>query len=50
MLQHKRAALLRLHDRLSVPIPQIVSEGERNGWPYLVITRMGGVNGKEAWA
>jgi hygromycin-B 7''-O-kinase len=54
MLQHQfvseRAALLRLHDRLSVPIPQIVSEGERSGWPYLVITRMGGVNGKEAWA
>jgi hygromycin-B 7''-O-kinase len=32
-----------------VPIPEIVLEGERDQWPYLVITRLSGVIGKEAW-
>jgi hygromycin-B 7''-O-kinase len=45
----ERAALARLHGRLSISVPQIVFEGERSGWPYLVMTRMSGVNGKEAW-
>jgi hygromycin-B 7''-O-kinase len=54
MLRHQfeseRAALARLHGRLSIPVPQIEFEGERSGWPYLAVTRMKGVNGKEAWA
>jgi hygromycin-B 7''-O-kinase len=54
MLRHQfeseRAALARLHGRLSIPVPQVVLEGERSSWPYLVMTRMNGVNGKEAWA
>ena len=54
MLRHQfeseRAALERLHGRLSISVPQIIFEGERSGWPYLVTTRMNGVNGKEAWA
>jgi len=54
MLRHQfeseRAALARLQGRLSVPVPQIVSEGERSGWPYLIMTRMNGVSGKDAWA
>jgi hygromycin-B 7''-O-kinase len=53
LLRHQfdseRAALARLHGQLSIPVPQIVFEGERSGWPYLVMTRMKGVNGKEAW-
>jgi hygromycin-B 7''-O-kinase len=53
MLRHQfeseRAALERLHGRLSISVPQIAFEGERSGWPYLVMTRMNGVNGKEAW-
>jgi hygromycin-B 7''-O-kinase len=53
MLRHQfeseRAALARLHGWLSISVPQIVFEGERSGWPYLVMTRMSGVNGKEAW-
>jgi hygromycin-B 7''-O-kinase len=53
LLRHQfdseRAALARLHGRLSIPVPQIVFEGERSGWSYLVMTRMSGVNGKEAW-
>jgi hygromycin-B 7''-O-kinase len=54
MLRHQfiseRAALLRLCGRLSVPIPQIVLEGERSGWRYLIMTRKNGVSGEEAWA
>ena len=53
MLRHQfvseRGALTVLRGRLSVPIPEIVAEGERDGWPYLVITRLAGVLGKEAW-
>jgi hygromycin-B 7''-O-kinase len=45
----EHAALSHLHGRLSVPIPQIAVEGERNQWPYLVITRMGGTVGAEVW-
>jgi hygromycin-B 7''-O-kinase len=54
MLQHQfeseRAALVRLHGQLSISVPQIVFAGERSGWPYLVMTRMNGVNGQVAWA
>ena len=45
----ERAALSVLHGRLSLPIPEIAAEGERDGWPYLVITRLEGVLGSEAW-
>src|SRR5882672_4527003 len=54
LLRHQfvseRGALLQLHGRLSVPVPQIVWEGERSRWPYLVMTRMNGVVGTEVWA
>jgi hygromycin-B 7''-O-kinase len=53
LLRHQfvseRAALSHLRGRLSVPIPEIVLEGERSQWPYLVITRLSGVVGIEAW-
>jgi hygromycin-B 7''-O-kinase len=45
----ERASLSQLRGRVSVPIPEIVLEGERDQWPYLVITRLHGVIGKEAW-
>jgi hygromycin-B 7''-O-kinase len=45
----ERLSLAQLRGRLSVPIPEIVAEGERDGWPYLVITRLGGVLGSDAW-
>ncbi len=45
----ERASLSLLRGRVSVPIPEIVFEGERDGWPYLVITRLRGVLGAEAW-
>src|ERR1043166_2357909 len=36
----ERAALAQLAGQLSIAIPQIVAEGERDGWPYLVMTRL----------
>jgi hygromycin-B 7''-O-kinase len=45
----ERASLAQLRGRISVPIPEIVAEGERDGWPYLVMTRLDGVLGSDAW-
>src|ERR1700712_2288642 len=45
----ERASLAQLRGRLGVPIPEIVLDGEREQWPYLVITRLHGVLGREAW-
>ena len=45
----ERNSLAQLHGRLGVPIPEIIFEGERDGWPYLAITRLPGVLGSEAW-
>src|SRR2546421_3877196 len=45
----ERAALSELRGRLTIAIPEIVVEGERDGWPYLVITRLSGTLGTEAW-
>jgi hygromycin-B 7''-O-kinase len=45
----ERASLSQLRGRVSVPIPEIVLEGERDQWPYLVITRLHGIIGKDAW-
>ncbi|MDO8397055.1 MAG: aminoglycoside 3'-phosphotransferase/choline kinase family protein [Bradyrhizobium sp.] len=47
--ESERISLAQLRGRLSVPIPEIVLEGERDRWPYLVITRLPGVVGSEAW-
>jgi hygromycin-B 7''-O-kinase len=45
----ERTSLRQLCGRLGIPIPQIVVEGEREDWPYLVITRLEGVLGTQAW-
>lgn len=45
----ERASLMQLHGRLSIPIPDILFEGERDGWPYLIITRLHGTVGSEVW-
>ena len=45
----ERGSLTQLKGRLHLPIPEIVAEGERDGWPYLVITRLAGTLGSEAW-
>jgi hygromycin-B 7''-O-kinase len=53
MLRHQfvseLTSLSQLRGRVSVPIPEILLEGERDQWPYLVITRMHGILGTEAW-
>ena len=45
----ERASLSQLRGRLSIPVPEIVVEGERDQWPYLAITRLHGVLGAQAW-
>ena len=45
----ERRALALLQGKLTVAIPELVAEGERDGWPYLVITRLSGVLGSQAW-
>jgi hygromycin-B 7''-O-kinase len=45
----ERGSLPQLRGRLSLPIPEIVAEGERDGWPYLIITRLRGIVGSEVW-
>jgi hygromycin-B 7''-O-kinase len=45
----ERLSLSQLRGRLRLPIPEIVIEGERDQWPYLVITRLRGIVGSEAW-
>jgi len=45
----ERMSLAQLRGQLSIPIPEIVVEGERDGWPYLAITRLSGILGTQAW-
>ncbi|MBR0961797.1 aminoglycoside phosphotransferase family protein [Bradyrhizobium japonicum] len=45
----ERGSLTQLAGRLHLPIPEIVAEGMRNGWPYLIITRLAGTLGSEVW-
>lgn len=46
----ERAALAQLAGRLRVAIPQVAVEGARDGWPYLVMTRLSGTVGNEVWS
>ena len=45
----ERTSLTLLRGRLGLSIPEILFEGERDGWPYLVITRLSGVVASEVW-
>lgn len=45
----ERGSLMQLRGRLHLPIPEIVAEGEREGWLYLIITRLAGTLGSEVW-
>ncbi|MDP3619408.1 MAG: phosphotransferase [Ramlibacter sp.] len=36
------AALERVHERLSIPTPRLIAQGERDGWPYLFMTQLAG--------
>ncbi|MCK1738610.1 aminoglycoside 3'-phosphotransferase/choline kinase family protein [Bradyrhizobium sp. 138] len=45
----ERGSLAQLAGHLDLPIPEIVAEGTRDGWPYLIITRLAGTLGSEVW-
>ncbi|MES5487952.1 aminoglycoside 3'-phosphotransferase/choline kinase family protein [Bradyrhizobium sp. INPA03-11B] len=45
----ERGALAQLRGRLGIPIPDLIAEGERDGWPYLVITHLAGTVASEVW-
>ncbi|MDI4237989.1 aminoglycoside 3'-phosphotransferase/choline kinase family protein [Bradyrhizobium sp. Arg237L] len=45
----ERGSLAQLCGRVKIPIPEIVAEGERDRWPYLILTRVSGVLGAEVW-
>ena len=43
------AALRALQGRLSVPTPKLVATGEREGWPFLVMSQLGGDSLLTVW-
>jgi hygromycin-B 7''-O-kinase len=47
--ESERSTLAQLRGKLRIAIPETVVEGERDGWPYLVFTRLSGVLGADAW-
>lgn len=48
--EFERAMLERLHGRLSVPTPGLLASGERDGWPFLVMTQLrGGQRLSDLW-
>jgi len=46
----ERAALRFVRGRLPIETPEILHEGEIEGWPYLFISRLAGEASREAWA
>ena len=45
----ERTTLPLLKGRVSAAIPEVIAEGERDGWPYLVISRLHGELGTNVW-
>ena len=45
----ERTTLPLLKGRVGVPVPEIVAEGERDGWPFLVMSRLPGRLGTDVW-
>jgi hygromycin-B 7''-O-kinase len=45
----ERATLRVLAGQLPIEVPEIVAEGERAGWPYVIMTRLPGVLASEVW-
>jgi hygromycin-B 7''-O-kinase len=46
----ERSTLRVLAGQLSIDVPRLVAEGERDGWPYLIITLLSGVLAADVWA
>jgi len=47
--EFEAAMLDRLHGRLSVPTPRLLGRGERDGWPYLLMTQLSGEPLSASW-
>lgn len=45
----ERAMLGALHGRLAVPTPRLLAEGERDGWPYLLMSELHGTLLADGW-
>lgn len=45
----EQTALTQLQGWVEVPIPRILLVGERDGWPYIAMTRLTGVVGSEVY-
>lgn len=41
--------LPRLHGRLSLPTPRLIAQGEQQGWPWLLISRLPGTTLTGVW-
>jgi hygromycin-B 7''-O-kinase len=46
----ERGALRVLAGQLRIDIPELVHEGERDEWPYLIMTQLSGVLASDAWS
>lgn len=46
----ERAALPHFEGRLGLPTPRLLGSGQRDGWPYLVISRLAGVPLVQVWS
>ncbi len=47
--EFERAAIAHLYGQLRVPTPALVATGERDGWPYLVMTQLAGEPLLQTW-
>lgn len=45
----ERDTLRRLAGRLSLPIPDLLAEGQHEGWSWLIIGKLGGTIGSAIW-
>src|SRR5688572_4279488 len=45
----ERAALPRVYGRLSAPTPELLAEGELEGWPYFILRRVPGLHLEDVW-
>lgn len=47
--EYEHAMLQQLQGRLRIPTPHLLADGERDGWPYLVMTQLAGEPLTASW-
>jgi hygromycin-B 7''-O-kinase len=47
--EFERAMLERLHGKLAVPTPRLLASGERDGWPFIVMSQLAGEPLEQTW-